>query len=94
LEYTRDSKIGEWQGSAQILNQAAETQKCPGDFFVAEQVSESELARREPATKQLNLKNLAMQADLKICGCSTQSEPIFESRAVYTEKNSSLVKEA
>jgi hypothetical protein len=31
---------------------------------------------------QLNLESLAMQAGHKFCGCSTQAEPIFESRAV------------
>jgi hypothetical protein len=40
------------------------------------------LSQAKPAPKQLNLESLAMQEDLKVCGCPTQKEPILESRAV------------
>ena len=36
---------------------------------------------------------LAMQADLKFCGCPTPAEPIFESRAVYIQEISKLGRE-
>ena len=42
------------------------------------------LGQAKPATKQLNPKGWAMQADPKSSGCPTPAEPIFESRAVYT----------
>ncbi len=40
------------------------------------------LSQAKPMPKQQNLESLAMQADLKICGCPTPPEPIFQSRAV------------
>ena len=43
------------------------------------------LSQALPAPKQLNLISWAMQAGLKFSGCPTQSEPIFESRAVSRE---------
>src|SRR5690606_14012899 len=43
-----------------------------------------DLSQTKPIPKQINLRSLSMQGDLKSCGCSTQKEPILESRAVYT----------
>ena len=43
------------------------------------------LSQAKPSTKQLNLNKLSDAVGLKGSGSSTQPEPIFESRAVYTE---------
>jgi hypothetical protein len=40
------------------------------------------LCQALPASKQLNLKSLAMQTGHKVIGCPTQAESIFESRTV------------
>jgi hypothetical protein len=40
------------------------------------------LSQAKPSPKQLNLKGWVMQADLKVCGCPTLAEPIFQLRAV------------
>ena len=50
------------------------------------------LSQAKPAPKQLNLKSLAMQADLKVCGCPTQAEPIFESRAVSVGRGACVLR--
>jgi hypothetical protein len=40
------------------------------------------LSQAKLASKQINLKGLSMQTDLKFRGCPTPAEPIIESRAV------------
>ncbi len=40
------------------------------------------LSQAKPSAKELNLKGLVMQLDLKSRAYPTRAEPIFESRAV------------
>jgi hypothetical protein len=69
---------GRWWGRDQFRMQYTERDskigKCQGGA--------QSLSQAKPAPKQLNLEGWAMQEDLKICGCPTPAEPIFESRAV------------
>ncbi len=87
----QDFQLRELSPSNHLRILFAANMEQPGKPFYTESGSKigrwqgdtPDLSQAEPATKQLNLKSLAMQSDSKTDGCSTTPEPVFESRAVY-----------
>ena len=63
-------------GMVTILRPPQKSEKCQGGAL--------NLSQAKLAPKQLNLKSLAMQADLKFSGCPTPADSLFwGGRSIY-----------